>query len=146
MDQLLPLRIMLVGVPLGVSFAMQCGKSELISPAHQDDDSLCFEFSIRVSVQSGDGRPNFLGPLAHGTPADRFLYVNSGTSAGQRGSAWTRRAKIKLGGITWDQIRETLGRPGSVIVAQIAGTARDGGPCCATVPLLGEGWQVRVNS
>ena len=50
---------------------------------------------------------------------------------------WQRRAKVPLAGITWTMIKK-----GSVIEAHIEGTARDGGPACATVPLLGGGWKV----
>jgi len=50
---------------------------------------------------------------------------------------WQRRAKVPLDGITWSMIKK-----GSVIEARISGTARDGGPACATVPLLGGGWRI----
>jgi hypothetical protein len=37
---------------------------------------------------------------------------------------------------------EALATPGAVIEARIAGTAKDGGPACATVGLLDGGWRV----
>jgi hypothetical protein len=33
-------------------------------------------------------------------------------------------------------------KKGAMLEARIAGTAKDGGPACATVPLLGGGWRV----
>ena len=82
---------------------------------------------------------NFLGPFAQGPVGGRFVYVNSGTLGGQPDSGWTRRAKVPLGGIAWSLIQKAAG---SIIEVRIAGTARDGGPACATVPLLGGGWKI----
>ena len=56
---------------------------------------MTFELEVRVGTRS-DGQPNFLGPFAQGPPADRFVYINSGTLAGQAESEWTRRAKVPL--------------------------------------------------
>ncbi len=39
-----------------------------------------------------DGLPNFLGPFVQGPPVGLFVYVNSGTLAGQSDSCWTRRS------------------------------------------------------
>jgi len=48
---------------------------------------------------------------------------------------------VPLGGITSDLIAAALA--GDVALeARIEGTARDGGPACATVPLLGDGWRL----
>ena len=93
-----------------------------------------------------DGGPNLLGPFAHGRPDDRFLYVNSGTSAGQHGSPWSRRAKVKLGGIDQALVERALGDADTVLEARFAGTLRDGSPACATVPLLDGGWRAARRS
>ena len=37
-----------------------------------------------------DGLPDFQGPLVQGTPANRFLYVDVGTYAGQKDTPWSR--------------------------------------------------------
>jgi len=69
------------------------------------------------------------------------VYINTGVRAGQPDSCWDRRAKVPLGGITSDLIAAALA--GDVALeARIEGTARDGGPACATVPLLGDGWRL----
>jgi len=70
------------------------------------------------------------------------VYVTSGTLAGQADSCWTRAAKVPLSGITWPLIQEALATLGVVIEAHIAGTAKDGGPACAAVPLLNGEWRV----
>ena len=138
---MLPLRITILHPPPGVAVGVQRGRGELLPPATTSADAVVFELSVRVAARA-DGAPNLLGPFAHGTPADRFLYVNWGTAAGQLGSRWSRRAKLKTAGIGWALIEETLAAPGSVLEARIQGIGRDGGPCCATVPLLDGGWRV----
>jgi hypothetical protein len=142
-DQNVSLGIVLENPPPGVRFAVQRGKTELLDPISVSTKDLVFEFSIRVRDDQADGTPNFLGPFAQGPVRGRFVYVNSGTMAGEPESCWTRRAKIPLRGIAWDLIRKAAAA-GSVIEVRIAGTARDGGPACATVPLLGRGWRLRT--
>jgi hypothetical protein len=135
-DQNVDLRIIVENPP--VRFAVQRGRDELLDAATASAKELVFEFSVRARNDGSDA-PNFLGPFAQGPVGGRFVYVNSGTLAGEPGSQWTRRAKVPLGGITWSLIRKAAD---SVIEARIAGTGRDGGPACATVPLLGAGWRV----
>jgi hypothetical protein len=142
MEREIPLRITLVHPPRDVVFCLQRGKKEIVSPVRASGDDLSFELSVRVRDGRADGLPNFLGPFTQGPPAGRFVYVNSGTSAGEAGSRWTRRAKVPLSGITWALIEEALAAPDAVLEARIAGMSRDGGPACATVPLLEGGWRV----
>jgi hypothetical protein len=141
MDQEVSLRIIVVNPPAGVRFAVQRGRDEFLEPGSAKAGELVFEFNIRVRNDRAEGAPNFLGPFAQGPRDARFVYVNSGTMAGELGSCWTRRAKIQLAGITWTMIEKAT--RGSFIEVKIAGTARDGGPACATVPLLEDGWKLR---
>jgi hypothetical protein len=124
-DQNVSLRIIVENPP--VRFDVQRGKNELLDAASANAKQQVFEFSVRARDDGSGGAPNFLGPFAQGPVGGRFVYVNSEG----------RRAKVPLVGITWSMIKK-----GSVIEARIAGTARDGGPACATVPLLGGGWKV----
>jgi hypothetical protein len=142
MEREIPLRITLIHPPRDVVFCLQRGKEEIVSPVRATGDDLSFELSLRVRDGRADGLPNFLGPFTQGPPAGRFVYVNSGTSAGEAGSCWTRRAKVPLSGITWPLIEAALAAPDAVLEARIAGIARDGGPACATVPLLEGGWHI----
>lgn len=50
--------------------------------------------------------------------ANRFIYLNSGTMAGQHDSCFTRRAKIKTGGITWTLVEQALAE-GGIVETQI---------------------------
>ncbi len=142
MNHDIPLRITVLDPLPGVTYAMQRGRDELLPPATADAQALTFELSVRVSAHQAGGAPNVLGPYAQGKPDDRFLYVNSGTLAGQQGTDWTRRAKIKTAGISWPLVEQVVATPGAVLEARIAGRAKDGGPCCATVPLLDGRWTV----
>ena len=142
MEREILLRITLVHAPRDVVFCLQRGQGEIVSPVRATGGDLSFELSVRVRDGRADGLPNFLGPFTQGPPAGRFVYVNSGTSAGQAGSCWRRRAKVPLSGITWLLIEEALAAPDAVLEARIAGTSKDGGPACGTVPLLEGGWHI----
>jgi hypothetical protein len=144
MERELPIRITIFRTLEGVALAVQRGKTELLKPSRTDGDTVSFDFAVRAAERKGGGEPNILGPYAFGTPNDRFFYVGAGAGAGQRGTPWTRRAKIKTKGITWKLVEQTLSTPGAVLEAQIDGRAKDGGPSCATVPLLDGGWKVRT--
>lgn len=146
MEHELPIRVTVLRAPPGVTFAMQRGKAELLPASGVNVESFVFDLSVRVREQTRGRSANVLGPYAHGKPTDRFLYLNSGTMAGQADSCWTRRAKIKTGGISWNLVQQTLATPGAVLEVQIEGSAKDGGPCCATVPLIGGGWRVRLDA
>jgi hypothetical protein len=135
----LRIRIRVVSPPPNVRFQVQRGKDGLVPPARRSSSSTDFEFAVRVGTQK-DGSPNFLGPFAQGPPDARFVYVNSGTLAGDAQSCWTRRAKVPLGGLGWTLIRKARST-GGFVEAEIDGVARDGGPACASVPLR-RSWHV----
>lgn len=137
----LRLRIVLLDPPPGVRFAVQSGKSELLPPARVSPDAITFEVSVRLGAPRADGGPSLMPPIAQGPAHDRFIYVNSGTLAGEPGSPWTRRAKIKTAGIGDTLVQAALASPDALIEARIAGTGRGGGPPAGTVPLVGE-WRI----
>jgi hypothetical protein len=68
--------------------------------------------------------------------------LTAGTRAGQPDSPWDRRAKVSLMGVRGADVAAALADPGSVLVGEIEGRGRDGGPSCASVPLLGDGWRL----
>lgn len=127
----------------GVAIAVQrgaTGKAQLIPPADVSPSAVTFHFEVTVEGRLQDGRPRFLGPCVQGPPTARFVYLCVGQAAGQVGSAWLRRVKIPLGGLSSEMI-ESL-PAGARLEAHIGGRARDGGPACATVPILAPGWRV----
>jgi len=137
MDSELPLRIVVEKPPRGVIFWLQRGGSGLVEPTSVSSDTIVFDFTVRVGKSRPDGFPNALGEFAQGTPADRFVYINSGTLAGQPDSCWSRRAKVRVADIfRWhdEEMKKFQGT-----WKQIA-YERDG----VTEPLDEQGWEPRV--
>lgn len=132
----LPLRITLVRPPPGLWFCVQGKSGEFLDAQPSRAAELVLEFTLR---DAGGDPPRLLGRCAQGPPATRFVYVNSGTLSGDAGSCGTRRAKVPLSSITRALLESA--RTGQRLAASIAGTARDGGPVCASVPLIGAGWR-----
>ncbi|WP_418120574.1 DUF5990 family protein [Variovorax sp. 350MFTsu5.1] len=129
----LQLILTLQSPPPGVDFAVQRGRDDLVKPFLVTKDFASFAITLTLGPLLADGSPNFQGPFAQGTPADRFVYLNAGFYAGQMGTPWERRAKIKLAGIPIELVESAAGRPDAAIEARIHGTMKDGGPVCATV-------------
>jgi len=132
-------RIVVLDPPAGVTFRIQRGRSELLAPSSESATAMAFDFTLRAE-RHPDGHYRLLGPFAQGPPSERFVYVNSGKRAGQPESQWDRRAKVHLRDLSASMI-EQAEATGGVIETRITGTAGDGGPACATVPLVG-GWQI----
>ena len=133
----IPFRI-IVDRPLsGVATRVQKGKNELLEPSSISDSALAFEFEISVDV-NGDAL-NFLGKFAQGPKDSRFVYVNSGTYAGQHATSWARQAKLSLMSITKQQVQDAIDK-GCFIETTMPGVERDGGPTCASVK--GIAWRV----
>jgi len=144
MESDLPIRLVLVSPPQGVDFGIQRGSGagyETLFVQQAKPGDVIFDFSLTVADNREDASPNFKGPFAQGQPANRFIYVDVGTYAGQKGTQWSRRIKVPLQGITWALIRKVTSKPGQKLQARIPGTGKDGGPNCATVKLIGD-WQV----
>ena len=134
----IPVRIVVTRPLREVTMQVQRGKDELLSPTTVSDSAIAFEFE--VDVDTGNGLLNFLGKYTQGPKDARFIYVNSGTYAGEKASCWSRRAKLSLMSITEKQVREVLEKPGLLLETTMPGTGGDGGPTCATVK--GIEWKV----
>ncbi len=107
---------------------------------------ICFECECAVCLGAAAKVPDFSGRFIHGKPGERFLYLSwkpDGWSAGESEPgppACVRRIKIHLRTLNTKLI-EKARRGGGVLQAVIQGTAKDGGPACASVPLLGGDWE-----
>ena len=135
MDRNVTFRVVLDKPPAGIDFGVQKGRGsayETILKQRSDGGDLHFEFTIPAG--GGPGAPRFTGPLVQGPPNERFLYIDIGTYAGQTGTLCSRRLKIPLTGITWSLIDSA-----PVLEARSPGTARDGGPACASAWRPGDG-------
>lgn len=134
------LRVHVINPLAGVTMRVQEGKDRLLPPGETHSDRMSFEFPVTVDLSSG--KPNFLGKFAQGPKDARFIYVNSGSYAGQPGTQWNRRAKISLMKITNEQVREVLDTPGAKLEITIDGVGRDGGPVCASIPSARVNWRI----
>jgi hypothetical protein len=115
-------------------------KKDEVLPARLLSDGTA-EVDGELRLKENSATPVFLGPFAFGPPSTRFVYLSwSGEIAGKR--EMFRRMKLPLGGISGQQLAELARRPDGRLVVTVQGTARDGGPACATVPLLDGGWKV----
>lgn len=124
----LTLRIVLRKPTAGVDFGLQKGrgsKYEVVQKQRSAGKDLKFEFTAGVRTDK-DGAPDFSGPFVQGPRGDRYFYVDIGTRAGQVNTCWSRRLKVPLSCITSDLIDSN-----STLIADIPGTASDGGPSCA---------------
>lgn len=110
---------------------VQVGKSELLDPSVSNEGDLTFDFEI--DVDNDGSLPNFLGKFAQGPKAERFVYVNSGSYAGQHFSCFNRRAKISLMTIAADQIKSVNANKDRVLATEFEGIGKDGGPACASI-------------
>ena len=138
MESELTLRIVLETPPKGVDFGVQKGRGsayETVQKQRSTGKDLAFVFTVRVRAGSKTAAPVLLGPFVQGPAAERFVYLDIGTYAGQKDSVWGRRLKIPLSGITMALIESQ-----ELLEARVPGTAKDGGPNCATVKPFG-GWK-----
>jgi hypothetical protein len=138
----LALRIAVMQPPPGIQWALQLGQAELVKPTASSKARIAFDFT--VDVIPDDSAPGFRlgGPAVQGRAGEKFVYLCIGAYAGQVDTPIARRAKVRLEGITRKLIAAAKARRGGTLEAQFAGTDSKGGPACATVPLLGNGWHV----
>jgi hypothetical protein len=137
----LTLQINVLAPPGGVGYCLQKGKEELVDCQQSSGEDLTFRVPVRLGTRK-DGGPNFLGAFTQGPPKDRFIYLTIGNhGSSDHPGGWNQRAKVKLTGITRPLINECQ-RKGGVLSASFEGTAKDGTPACASVPLVDGGWAV----
>ncbi len=142
LSETVTLRIIVVAPVAGVAYGVQEGKGtgyKVSLLQTSTDQDLVFEVQMPVK-KSDSGQPNFVGSLAQGPPAGRFVYLNIGKSAGELGGNWDRRLKVPLAGITWALVEQAVSKM-KVIEARLPGRAKDGGPSCATVQPIDE-WKI----
>ena len=139
-DMPVTLRLRIVRPPPGVRWAVQLGRDALLPPSHIAHDELVFEVPLTLGPNLR-GTVQLRGAAIQGPPAARFVYVNSGKRAAEPWSCWDRRAKVSLATIDIVALQKTTGP--AVLDGAIHGTARDGGPACASVALIDGAWTFR---
>ncbi|GAA4409057.1 hypothetical protein GCM10023187_31760 [Nibrella viscosa] len=144
MESEITLHIVLIKPTPNVVFGLQKGSGsnyETIQKQISTSNDLSFTFTVKVKGErSKDTFPKLSGSFVQGPTDNKFVYIDIGTAAGQPDTLWSRRLKIPLTGITWQDIDSLLGN--SMLEAIVAGTDKDGGPNCATVKPF-EGWHLK---
>lgn len=103
-------------------------------------DALAWTTEITVKTSS-EGEPDFAGVAVHGKRGERFFYLNwSAEKSGHQ--TGFRRIKLHLRSLTAAQVTQAV-QTGGLLEASVHAVAKDGGPACASVPLVGGGWCLR---
>ena len=148
MDQTATLQIILLKPTPGVVYGLQRGSGnnyETIQKQQSISDDLIFRLPIKIKGDpKKDEFPKFSGEFVQGPTGNKFVYIDIGAYAGQQDSAWSRRLKIPLTGINWQNIDQLAAYPISYLETRVPGTGKDGGPNCATVKPFG-GWKLIKN-
>lgn len=132
-ETVITLRLTIADPVPGVHYSLQ-EKDAVFDPRIATDAPLSFDVPIRLT---DDGR--FLGDFVRREgPERRFVYIRIGQSAGQHGTALSRRAKIDIHDIPAALLDQA--RTGVVLEAILPGRGKDGTPACATVRPT-SGWQ-----
>lgn len=122
--------IVLENPPAGVDYALQKGRGAQAKPFQKQraqGASLVFEFAVSLK-NLPDASLDFSGPCVQGTKAQRFVYIDIGTYAGQANSAWSRRLKIPLSVIDAGLAQKAIADKSLALECKVAGTGTDGGP------------------
>lgn len=142
MDFELMLNIILEAPPPSVDFGLQKGAGTIYETVQKQQSSIGnLSFKCIVSVKlNKKGVYDFYGPFAQGPASERFLYIDIGTAAGVKDSAWSRRLKIPLYSISQDLLRTLSKDKDPILETRVPGTGKDGTPNCATVKNF-QGWK-----
>ena len=145
MEKSLNLRIILLKPTVGVDFGLQKGAGNnytTVQKQRATANDLIFEFSVLLKGdKEKDQLPKLSGDFVQGPSGEKFVYIGIGTLVGQFDSMWSRRLKVPLRNITWEQVEQLYNEPNAVLETRVLGTGKDGSPNCATVKPF-DGWFV----
>jgi len=151
--QRLRLRIVCIRPPdpgrHGAEFGVQekrAGDWILCAGKRRRNSDFVFDFECDVKPPRPGTSHDFSGQFIHGKPGERFVYLSWKPRGWKPGTSepgpphCVRRMKIHLNSIEWPQVESAL-KDHSCLEAIVVGTAKDGGPNCASVQLA-HGWQL----
>lgn len=130
--QTISLRVICIDPPIE-NFGLQDKNKELKIGISLSDNQTYFDFQLKVK-QTDTGTPNFTGNYAHGSVTERFVYL---TTKNHEGTI-IRRIKVQLKTIQWEQVQAVLDHPSAFLQVRVEGHGT------GSVPLLGDGWEVRT--
>lgn len=114
--------------------------NEVVEAVPANRKRVVFEASFRISPLP-DGKANFLGPYAKGTPTERFFYLSWVVKDEEGTLKMFRRAKVHLSHLPWSLIEETI-RSGKPLSVTLSLTDKRGGPRCGSVRGNDVRWEV----
>jgi len=146
METEVTLQVVLIKPTKDVDFGLQQGSGneyETIQKQRSNGQDLFFKFPVKIKGErKKDLLPKFSGHFVQGPANNKFIYIDIGTYAGQTNTGWSRRLKIPLTGIGWNDIDKLISNPGFILETIVPGTGRDGGPNCATLKPF-DGWHLK---
>ena len=145
MSKEISLRIVLQNSVNGILYGLQKGKGpkyETVKAQLGNGQDLTFDFTVHVKEANGL-LPTIAGPFVQGPAGNRFIYIGTGSYAGQPGASWSGRMKVPL---SEDTFQNTLSdEANSCLYCIVPGRNEDGKPVFATVKPFA-GWSVRKQS
>jgi hypothetical protein len=113
-----------------VHLGIQQGEA-VVGAVPGDAERVVFRPVFRVSPLP-DGKTNFLGPFAKGTPGERFFYLSWVARVEDGGLAMFRRLKVHLSHLPWSRVEGAV-RSGEPLAVRISMTDGRGGPLCGSI-------------
>lgn len=104
---------------------------QVVAAVSAHTESIVFEPSFNVSPMP-DGKTNFLGPYAKGTPTQRFFYLSWVAMNNEGRQTLVGRTKIPLSQLTWMQVAEAVSSGRGLTVA-VSLTDKRGKPRFGTI-------------
>ena len=110
MQKSLNLRIILLKPTMGADFGLQKGSGNnytTVQKQRATTNDLVFEFSVLLKGdKEKDQLPKLSGDFVQGSGEGKFVYIGIGACVGQFDSMWSRRLKVPLRNITWQQVEQ----------------------------------------
>ena len=123
------------GVYLGIQRA-----DDVVEAVPANRKRAVFEPTFRVTPLP-EGRTNFLGPYAKGTPQERFFYLAWVVKNATGTETMFGRAKVHLSQLPWVRVEEAV-RSGRPLCVELSMTDKRGGPLCGSVRGEHVRWQI----
>jgi hypothetical protein len=136
----LRLRVVLADPLPGVRYCLQrTSRADCVDHKSSGASDLAFDLTVKVKP-AGDAF-DYHGPFVQGRRGERYVAILIGTLAGEADSCWTRAVKIHLSPIPSATVESALNRADVVLTARFPGRAKSGGPSCASIRPLDDGWR-----
>ena len=128
------MRLVIENPVAGVVHSLQDKSGPVDAKRSATGEPITFDFPVRIAPG-----PKFYGKFVRSEgPERRFVYVAVGKQAGDPASCWDRRMKVDIHTIAQSLLDEAAET--GCLEGTVAGTGKDGGPACATVPVIA--WHV----